>query len=77
MERLVERADRSQLTLLPEFLEDWVSEDNAAHLLALPCSKCKRALYINPPASSYAIMRRACPYRRENHGPGKDVLGEA
>lgn len=40
MERLVERADRSQLTLLPEFLEDWVSEDNAAHLLALPCSKC-------------------------------------
>ncbi|MGO9574273.1 MAG: hypothetical protein ACLPTQ_08090, partial [Terriglobales bacterium] len=25
-----------------------------------------------PPASSYAIMRRASPYRGENSGPGKD-----
>jgi hypothetical protein len=33
----------------------------------------KRASHINPPASPYAIMRRACPYRGENHGPGKDV----
>ena len=28
---------------------------------------------IDPPASPYAIMRRACPYRGENRGPGKDV----
>jgi hypothetical protein len=31
--------------------------------------KSKRASHIDPPASSYAIMRRACPYRGENHGP--------
>src|SRR5262245_2243540 len=31
---------------------------------------------IDPPASSYAIMRRACPYRGENHEPGKDVRRE-
>ena len=42
-----------------------------------------RALYqrdcacnIDPPASSYAIMRRAGPYRGENSGPGKDDRGE-
>ena len=34
------------------------------------------ASHIDPPASSYAIMRRACPYRGENHEPGKDVYGE-
>jgi hypothetical protein len=33
--------------------------------------------HIDPPASSYAIMRRACPYRGENHEPGKDVFGES
>ena len=45
--------------------------------LALRCSKrAKRASHIDPPASSYAIMRRACPYRGENNGPGKDVHGE-
>jgi hypothetical protein len=38
--------------------------------------KSKRALHIDPPASSYAIMRRACPYRGENHEPGKDMFGE-
>jgi hypothetical protein len=27
---------------------------------------------IDPPASPYAIMRRARPYRGENRGPGKD-----
>jgi hypothetical protein len=32
---------------------------------ALRCSKSKRASHIDPPASSYAIMRRACPYRGE------------
>jgi hypothetical protein len=26
---------------------------------------------------SYAIMRRACPYRGENPEPGKDVFGES
>ena len=31
---------------------------------------------IDPPASPYAIMRRACPYRGENRGPGKDDRGE-
>jgi hypothetical protein len=31
---------------------------------------------IDPPASSYAIMRRARPYRGENPAPGKDVDGE-
>ena len=38
--------------------------------------KSKRASHIDPPASSYAIMRRACPYRGENPGPGKDIHGE-
>ena len=34
------------------------------------------ACNIDPPASSYAIMRRAGPYRGENSGPGKDHRGE-
>jgi transposase len=38
--------------------------------------KGDRAFNIDPPASSYAIMRRACPYRGENSGPGKDDRGE-
>jgi hypothetical protein len=38
--------------------------------------RAKRASHIDPPASSYAIMRRAGPYRGENPGPGKDVDGE-
>ncbi|MCA1458415.1 transposase [Bradyrhizobium sp. BRP22] len=33
MGRFVEGADRSQLTLLPECLEDWVSEDNTVHVI--------------------------------------------
>ncbi len=33
MGRFVEGADRSQLALLPECLEDWVSEDNAVHVI--------------------------------------------
>jgi hypothetical protein len=36
-------------------------------------ARAKRASHIDPPASSYAIMRRACPYRGENPEPGKDV----
>ena len=39
-------------------------------------ARAKRASHIDPPASSYAIMRRACPYRGENPGPGKDVHRE-
>src|SRR5262249_54189734 len=35
-----------------------------------------RASHIDPPAPSYAIMRRARPYRGENNGPGKDIHGE-
>ena len=31
---------------------------------------------IEPPASPYAIMRRAHPYRGENSGPGRDDRGE-
>src|SRR5262249_45426005 len=38
--------------------------------------RAKRASHIDPPASSYAIMRRARPYRGENNEPGKDVHGE-
>ena len=38
--------------------------------------RAKRASHIDPPASSYAIMRRARPYRGENHGPGKDFHRE-
>jgi transposase len=33
MGRFVEGADRSQLTLLPECLEDWVDEDNSVHVI--------------------------------------------
>lgn len=44
---------------------------------ALRCSKGQNALHtLNPPASPYAIMRRACPYRGENNGPGKDIHRE-
>jgi hypothetical protein len=35
-----------------------------------------RAFNIDPPTSSYAIMRRARSYRGENSGPGKDRYGE-
>lgn len=35
-------------------------------------ARAKRASHIDPPTSPSAIMRRACPYRGENHGPGKD-----
>jgi hypothetical protein len=38
--------------------------------------RAKRASHIDPPASSYAIMQRARPYRGENRAPGKDVAGE-
>jgi hypothetical protein len=33
--------------------------------------RAKRASHIDPPASSYAIMRRARPYRGENRAPGR------
>ena len=39
-------------------------------------ARAKRASHIDPPPSSYAIIRRARPYRGENPGPGKDVHGE-
>ena len=38
--------------------------------------KSDRAFNIDPPTSSFAIMRRAKPYRGENSGPGKDDRGE-
>ena len=37
-------------------------------------ARANRASHIDPPPSSYAIMRRACPYRGENPGPGKDFM---
>ena len=39
-------------------------------------SRAKRASHIDPPASSDAIMRKACPYRGENPEPGKDIHRE-
>jgi hypothetical protein len=42
---------------------------------AMP-SRAERASHIDPPASSDAIMRKACPYRGENPGPGKDAYRE-
>ena len=42
---------------------------------AMP-ARAKRALHIDPPTSPSAIMRRACPYRGENHGPGKELQKE-
>ena len=38
--------------------------------------RAKRASHVDPPASSYAIMRKEGPYRGENPAPGKDVEGE-
>jgi hypothetical protein len=31
---------------------------------------------IEPPASPYAIMRRVHPYRGENSGPARTIVGE-
>lgn len=33
MGRFVEGSDRSQLSLLPECLEDWVDENNSVHVI--------------------------------------------
>ena len=33
MKRFVEGADRSQLSFLPECLDDWIGEDNAVHVI--------------------------------------------
>ena len=38
--------------------------------------KADRDCNIEPPASPYAIMRRVYPYRGENGGPGKDIVGK-
>jgi hypothetical protein len=38
--------------------------------------KADRDCNIEPPASPYAIMRRVRPYRGENSGPGKDIVGK-
>jgi hypothetical protein len=34
--------------------------------------RAKRDSHIDPPTSVCTIMRRTCPDRGENHGPGKD-----
>ena len=38
--------------------------------------KADRDCNLEPPASPYAIMRRTYPYRGENSGPGKDIVGK-
>jgi hypothetical protein len=38
--------------------------------------KDDRDCNIEPPTSPYAIMRRVHPYRGENSGPGKDIVGK-
>jgi hypothetical protein len=38
--------------------------------------KGDRDCNIEPPTSPYAIMRRVYPYRGENSGPGKDIVGK-
>ena len=38
--------------------------------------KADRDCNIEPPASPNAIMRRVHPYRGENSGPGKDIVGK-
>jgi hypothetical protein len=50
-------------------------EPVAAIALGLAMLKRERASHFDPPASSYAIMRRARPYRGENPAPGEDVDG--
>jgi transposase-like protein len=50
-------------------LEGLRDEDSIAEL-------CRREGIVQTPTSSYAIMRRAGPYRGENSGPGKDDRGE-
>ena len=42
----------------------------ASSLLPLPLARSDTG---DPPASSYAIMRRASPYRGENSGPGRMI----
>ena len=42
----------------------------------LRAPKADRDCNIEPPASPYAIMRRVYPYRGENSGPGKDIVGK-
>jgi hypothetical protein len=53
----------------------WIFSTIARDVSAM-LERAKRASHVDPPASSYAIMRRAGPYRGENPGPGKYVEGE-
>ena len=41
-----------------------------------PVRPIDRDCNTEPPASPYAIMRRAYPCRGENSGPGKDIVGK-
>jgi hypothetical protein len=52
MGRFVEGADRSQLTLLPECLEDWVSEDNAVHVIEVFVEALGRGDACRPPGQA-------------------------
>ena len=48
----------------------------AKRTFAASVRKANRDFNIEPPASPYAIMRRVHPYRGENSGPGKDIVGK-
>jgi hypothetical protein len=50
---------------------NYTAQRNAAY--CLKTAKCDRS---DPPASPDAIMRKACSYRGENPGPGKDAYRE-
>src|SRR5260370_37993094 len=50
----------------------WIFSTIARDVSAM-LERAKRASHVDPPASSYAIMRRAGPYRGEHAGPGKYV----
>jgi hypothetical protein len=59
----------------PAIMPKVVAAGSIAPGFAMPF-RAKRASHIDPPASSGAIMRKACPYRGENPGSGKAVHGE-
>ena len=42
MKRFVEGEDRTQGVLLPEFLDDYVAEDNLVRVMALSCLDAAR-----------------------------------
>ena len=66
------------LTARPGIRERPCRDDGDGEFVRFCASARKgdRDCNIEPPASPYAIMRRVHPYRGENSGPGKDIVGE-